>query len=200
MTLDFDAGKEKKKRHQAGKFYPVKKKKRTYLFFAEQAENSQFISVTFSSCCCVWFLLLFTPLPSLRSGSGSGNRSVTCHYWSNSVIRHRALAVCSTLYAGTAGVPCTGLEIRFDTRTQARGQGPGLDRTGTKCGCVYMDLCACVCVSKRGKRGKHGRTDWIFVFPRLRVWFQTVQEVSNRKIHIKAPMLCIIHFINVYQQ
>lgn len=40
----------------------------------------------------------------VRSGSGSGNRSVTCHYWCNSVIRHREQPVCSTLYGGTAGV------------------------------------------------------------------------------------------------
>ena len=73
--------------------------------------------------------------PALCSGSGSGNRSVTCHYWSNSVIRHRALTVCSALYAGTAGVLRTEVEIRFDTHTQARGP------TGAESVCMYKCVC-----------------------------------------------------------
>lgn len=82
--------------------------------------------------------------PALCSGSGSGNRSVTCHYWSNSVIRHRALTVCSALYAGTAGVLRTEVEIRFDTHTQARGdQDRRVLGIGTVCACTFV----CVCVS-----------------------------------------------------
>lgn len=76
--------------------------------------------------------------PALCSGSGSGNRSVTCHYWSNSVIRHRALTVCSALYASTAGVLRTEVEIRFDTHTQAR------EPTGA--GADGHRMCAFVCV------------------------------------------------------
>ena len=82
--------------------------------------------------------------PALCSGSGSGNRSVSCHYWSNSVIRHRALTVCSALYAGTAGVLRTEVEIRFDTHTQARGDDGG---RGTRA----LNVCTCVCVSKKVK-------------------------------------------------
>lgn len=60
----------------------------------------------------LFFIIYSSPGPP-RGGSGSGNRSVTCHYWSNSVICHRALTVCSALRSGTAGVRRTGLEIRF---------------------------------------------------------------------------------------
>lgn len=99
--------------------------------------------------------------PALCSGSGSGNRSVTCHYWSNSVIRHRALTVCSALYAGTAGVLGTEVEIRFDTHTQARGDQ---DRRVLRvCACVYVHLFLCVYI-KECERGKQKRwRDWIIV-------------------------------------
>lgn len=140
--------------------------KQNLFIFTEQAENSQYISMTssvsdllfffppssLSLCRCVLYLHLS---PALCSGSGSGNRSVTCHYWSNSVIRHRALTVCSALYAGTAGVLRTEVEIRFDTHTQARGPtGAGADGR-----CVYVctkcvSTFVCVYIRESGK-GKH---------------------------------------------
>lgn len=94
------------------------------------------ISLTFSLPLCLVLYLHISP--ALCSGSGSGNRSVTCHYWSNSVIRHRALTVCSTLYAGTAGVLRTEVEIRFDTRAHRRA-GP-------------LNVCTFVSVTKEEMR------------------------------------------------
>lgn len=89
-------------------------------------------------CHSSFFLFYYLQLSqSPCSGSGSGNRSVTCHYWSNSVIRHRALTVCSTLYAGTAGVLRTGLEIRFDTHTSRR---------------TNRAVCVCVCAETKVQR------------------------------------------------
>lgn len=87
------------------------------------------LSLTFSLPLC---LLLYLHIsPAHCSGSESGNRSVTCHYWSNSVIRHRRLTVCSALYAGTAGVLCTEVEIRFDTPRVGADGGRGTERVCT---------------------------------------------------------------------
>lgn len=94
-------------------------------------------------------LSLFFIYTSLRSGSGSGNRSVTCHYWSNSVIRHRALTVCNALYAGTAGVLRTEVEIRFDTRTQASGL-TGAGQTAQKCVSVCPSAFVCLWMDRTG--------------------------------------------------
>lgn len=123
-----------------------------------------FISTLFSLSLSVPVSVLYLHLsPALCSGSGSGNRSVTCHYWSNSVIRHRALTVCSVLYAGTAGVLRTEVEIRFDTHSQARGDQ---DRRALRmCARVCMYICLCVSTTKECERGKQKRwRDWIFVF------------------------------------
>lgn len=66
-------------------------------------------------------LSVFSHLWSLFSAgggsSGSGNRSVRCHYSSNSVIRHRALPAHAACLARTRRVQLGAwVEIRFDTR------------------------------------------------------------------------------------
>lgn len=145
---------------------------RTYLFLQNKLKISNpspwlplsllycfsFLSTLFSLSLSVPVSVLYLHLsPVLCSGSGSGNRSVTCHYWSNSVIRHRALTVCSALYAGTAGVLRTEVEIRFDTHTQARGDR---DRRGLSVWahiqqCVYVYIYLCVCLYNSVKERKH---------------------------------------------
>lgn len=148
---------------------------RTYLFFKNKPQISNlspwlplprcygffFLPLSLSLSVAVSVLYLHLS-PALCSGSGSGNRSVTCHYWSNSVIRHRALTVCSALYASTAGVLRTEVEIRFDTHTQAR-EPTGAGADGHRM-CVFVCVHFVFCVSEKveGEQIERWR-NWIFV-------------------------------------
>lgn len=126
-----------------------------FLFFHSVAFS---LSALFPLLASVTVTVLYLHLsPAVCSGSGSGNRSVTCHYWSNSVIRHRALTVCSTLYAGAAGVLHTEGEIWFDTREKGADQGT--------VGAHTANVCGLICVSETVEKGN--TKIW-----RHNLWFQ----------------------------
>lgn len=166
VSLDFDSGRWIRN-SEAGLCGAARR--RTYLFFRRTSWKFPIYVCDFPILLrrplffyyyyCYYYLYHCLPV---RSGSGSGNRSVTCHYWCNSVIRHREPAVCSTLYGGTAGVAVhwAGDSIwHAHARTHRQEGRPGLEQTGRLvCLCVCIHIFVCV------KEWERVEADWIFLF------------------------------------